>query len=331
MSSINGAAQVRALADEILQDETFSLEGPITYEDLSIVPIVRVDEMKFDFDYLNAAEALEAGVLIITEAGDAVNTILARNEGKKPILIEEAEVLVADGSQDRIVVSSIILQPGEERRIPVKCVHQPHGLRSGAGFSSLGAASAPMRASIKRQKYQSMMTDVEHYTPETAVDQGEVWSDVAKYSGGTGIKDPAKYTEALKKKRAKIQKATKKIKKKLPKKSCGFIAVDREGRIHALELYRSVRAFWKRVGIIESLLMDRKNKTQNPLEREAAWSKALQTVHQLRKIKDEEVIVKEGSDNLVIGTDELVGEAITSGIETETQSTILYCSLSTTS
>ncbi|MHA2066763.1 MAG: ARPP-1 family domain-containing protein [Candidatus Thorarchaeota archaeon] len=331
MSSINGAAQVRALADEILQDETFSLEGPITYEDLSIVPIVRVDELKLDFDYLNAAEALEARVLIITEAGDAVNTILARNDGKKPVLIEEAEVLVADDSQDRIVVSSIILQPGEERRIPVKCVHQPHGLRSGAGFSSLGAASAPLRASIKRQKYQSMMTDVEHYTPETAVDQGEVWSDVAQYSGGTGIEDPAKYTEALRKKRAKIQKEAKKIKKKLPKKACGFIAVDREGKVHALELYRSVRTFWKRVGIIESLLMDRKDKKQDPLEREAAWSKALQTVQHLRKIKDKEVIVKEGSDNLIIGTDELVGEAITSGAMANTQSTILYCSLSTTS
>ena len=134
-----GAAQVRSLADEFLLEELFSLETPITHDSLSFIPIVKSDKSPHS-DYINAAEALERGVLSITEIGNIVEAILAKNTGKIPILIEAAEVLVADGSQDRIVVENVILQPGEEKRIAVKCVHAPHGLRSGASFSSMGVA-----------------------------------------------------------------------------------------------------------------------------------------------------------------------------------------------
>ncbi len=138
MSTTNAANQIRFFADEILQHTSFSLEGPISHRGLSLVPIVPVNESAISDDFINAAEAFEIESLIITEAGDAVNTIIAMNTGQKTILIEESEVLVAPNSQDRIVVSSVLLQPGEEKRIPVKCVHAPHGLNQGAGFHSTG-------------------------------------------------------------------------------------------------------------------------------------------------------------------------------------------------
>ena len=193
--STNAARQIRAFADEILQQTSFSLESPISHKGLSLVPIIPMTESAINEEFINAAEAFEIESLVITEAGDAVNTIIAQNTGQKTILIEESEVLVAPNSQDRIVVSSILLQPGEEKRIPVKCVHAPHGLNRGAGFHSTGAGSLELRRTVRKMKYQSIMTDVEHYQPETAVSQEEVWSEVERYCKTLGMKDPTKYTD----------------------------------------------------------------------------------------------------------------------------------------
>lgn len=331
MSRIDGAAQVRALADEFLMNGIFSLERPVEYGSFSFVPITKTESTPEDVEYVNAAEALEKGDLVIQEGGDQVETLIAKNNGKQPVLIEASEVLLADGSQDRIVLQSIILQPGEEQRIPVKCVHAPHPLRKGSVYRSVGASGKGLRKSIHRMKYQSIMTDVDHYIPETAVNQGDIWNEVRDYAAVAGAKDPAKYTEALEKKQKEVTKVADQIRDQFPQNTCGLVVIKREDGLQAFELYRSSRAFEKRAGFIESLLMDDVVTDAWPLEGEAAWATAIQLIYRLREITDKEVIVKEGSDNLHIGIDELVGEAIVGqNLEVPAQS-ILYCTLAVSS
>ncbi|MHA1881595.1 MAG: ARPP-1 family domain-containing protein [Candidatus Thorarchaeota archaeon] len=325
-----GAAQIRSLADEFLLEELFSLETPLTHDSLSFVPIVKSDTSPHS-DYINAAEALERGVLSITEIGNIVEAILAKNTGQVPILIEAAEVLVADGSQDRIVVENVILQPGEEKRIAVKCVHAPHGLRGGAGFSSMGVAGGGLHKSMRRMKYQSIMTDVEHYTPAYAVDQSEVWSEVKEDGTDAGNTDPTKYQETLTKRRKEVSATTKKIRESLPKGVCGLVIMDRKGGVKSFELYRSPAAFQKRIGFIESIIMEHKSTGIGAIEREAAWATAIQLIHRMKQIKDEEVVVKSDSDNLHIGFDKLIGEAIVGSDSNNPDRPILYCTLSTPS
>ncbi|MFW9848654.1 MAG: ARPP-1 family domain-containing protein, partial [Candidatus Thorarchaeota archaeon] len=182
-----------------------------------------------------------------------------------------------------------------------------------------------------RAKYQSIMTDVDHYIPESAVDQGEVWEEVRGYASDAGASDRTKYTEALGKKQKEVTEAANQIRNQLPDDTCGVIVIKRESGIQAFELYRSSKAFQKRAGFIESLLMDDSITDTWPLEGEAAWATAIQLIYRLREITDKEVIVKDGSDNLHIGVDELVGEAIVGqNLEVPTQS-ILYCTLSVSS
>ena len=331
MSNVSGAAQIRALADEILLEGTFRMEGPISQQGLSIIPIVIADPTEASSDYLNAAQAMKTGALVITEAGDQVETILAHNTGSVPVLIEEGEVLRADGSQDRMVVASLLLQPGEQRRIPVKCVHAPHGLRAGAGYSSMGAASHRMRGSVKRQRYESIMTDVDHYTPEHAVDQGEIWGDVEHYCGVAGSSDRTKYTDSLEKQREKVREAAEKLRALLPEGTCGIIAIDSKGNVRAIEIYRSSQAFLSRAGLIESLLLAVLDEGTTPQEKEAAWAKALQILMKLKDISEDEVIVQEGSQNLHLRLEELTGEAITGKTRDDSPEVVLYCSISTTS
>jgi hypothetical protein len=328
---MDGAAQIRALADEFLMNGVFSLERPVEYGSFSFVPISKVESTPHEVDYINAAAALEKGTLIIQDGGDQVETLIAKNTGKRPVLIEASEVLLADGSQDRIVLQSTILQPGEEQRIPVKCVHAPHPLRAGSTYSTMGASGKGLRASIHKRKYMSIMTDVEHYVPETAVDQGDVWEEVSGYNARVGTSDPAKYTEALQKKQKEVTQAADQIRDQLPEDTCGVVVIKREEGIQAFELYRSARAFQKRAGFIESLLMDDLVTDAWPLEGEAAWATAIQLIYRLREITDKEVIVKDGSDNLHISVDELVGEAIVGqNLEIPAQS-ILYCTLAVSS
>jgi hypothetical protein len=282
-----------------------------------------VGESEGDKTYLNAAEALVTGVLLITEAGDAVNTILARNTGDEPVLIEESEVLIAPNSQDRIVVSSVIIQPGEEIRIPVKCVHAPHSLNQGAGFHSLGAGSLELKRKIRRMKYQSIMTDVEHYVPETAVDQNEVWDEVERYSKTLGFDDPTKYTDALAKVQEKASEVAKEIRESLPENTCGVVVVDSNGEVVALEMYRKPQAFWKRSGFIESFAVEHYDVKKKPVEGEAAWSSAVQMLFKLKDIDEENVAAKDDSDNAFIGLEDLKGEALLG----KDHKSVLYCTL----
>jgi hypothetical protein len=311
-------------------DETFSIERPVEYGSYSFLPIVLNTANGTPATYLNAAEAIEDGSLLISEVGDDVESILAKNLGSKPILIEAAEILRGDNTQDRIVLQSILLQPGKESRIPVKCVHAPHYLRGGAGFSSMGASGEALRKKIHLRKYASIMTDVDHYTPAAAMDQREVWDDVEGYVDGENESDQTKYTEALDRKRKELSNAAEQIRGLMPKDTVGVIVIQRESGIQAFELYRSGNAFQKRAGFIESLLMDKSITDSWPLEGEAAWATGIQLIYKMRDVTDEEVIVQEGSSNLHIGIDDLVGEAITGTTDDNTHH-ILYCTLSPSS
>jgi hypothetical protein len=282
-----------------------------------------VGQPETDENYLNAAEAFEQSVLSITEAGDAVNTILAQNTGKEPILIEESEVLVAPNSQDRIVVASVLLQPGEERRIPVKCVHAPHALSRGSGFHSIGAGSLGLKRKMRNMKHKSIMADVDQYIPETAVDQTEVWSEVERYSQTLGLDDPTKYTEALEKVHEKASEVAKEIRESLPKETCGVVVINSNGEAIAFEMYRKPQAFWKRSGFLESFAVEHYDVKKALVEGEAAFSSALQLLFKLKDIDEENIASKEDSDNAVIGFEDLKGEALFGN----DLKSVLYCTL----
>ncbi len=328
MSTENAAYHVRYLADEILQDRSYQLLEPLSHSGLSLVPIVMNADIDETMEYINAAEAFESETLIITEGGDQVNTLIAKNIGNIPILIEEGEVLIGIGSQDRIVVASVILQPEEDRRIPVKCVHEPHFLRTGASFHSIGAGGADLRASLKEMKYESIMTDVVNYCAESVVDQGEVWDKVEDYCRKLGIEDQTKYTDAIAKIKETVSDLANEIRNQLPLKTCGIIVISPEGKVIAMELYRNKQAFRKRAGFLESMLMEFSNLDKKSIEREAAWSKAVQLLLQMKDIKDEDVIAKAETQSVLIGLGDLRGEAILQKNVEDKRNITLYCSLS---
>ncbi|MFW9802306.1 MAG: ARPP-1 family domain-containing protein [Candidatus Thorarchaeota archaeon] len=325
MSATEATKQIRDFAGELLEGSTFSLEKPISHQGMSVVPIV-IAETTVSQDYINAAAALERGTLVITEAGDAVNSLLAKNTGDIPVLIEEAEVLVTGDSQDRIVVASVIIQPGEEIRIPVKCVHAPHGLNRGSTYSSIGGGSVPLKSGMRRMKYQSVMIDVEHYMPETAVDQSEVWAEVERQGKRLGIKDTSKYADAMDKIQKKTREIAEEIRNRLPENTCGFIVINTDGQPVALEFYRNSKAFRHRSGVLESLVAEYCDNEKKPVSEKTAREEALQLVGHLKRARKKEAISAKDSSNIVVGLGDLKGEAV-AGETREGLAKLLYFTL----
>jgi hypothetical protein len=114
------------------------------------------------------------------------------------------------------------------------------------------------------------------------------------------------------------------IRSSLPENTCGVIVIDSKGKTVAFEMYRRPQAFNKRAGYLELLTVDLFDVEKTPLAGEVAWSSALQTLLKMREIDDDNVASKDDSESVIIGLDELRGEAVLA----PGSKSILYCSLS---
>ncbi|MHA2208285.1 MAG: ARPP-1 family domain-containing protein, partial [Candidatus Thorarchaeota archaeon] len=170
--------------------------------------------------------------------------------------------------------------------------------------------SVSLKSGMRRMKYQSIMTDVEHYVPETAVDQNEVWAEVERHGRKLGIKDTTKYSDAMDKIQKKTKEIANEIRNKLPDNTCGFIVIDTDGQAVAMEFYRNSKAFKHRAGVLESLVAEYCDDEKGSVAEKTARTGALQLLKHLKKAKKKEAMATKDSNNIVLGLKDLRGEAV---------------------
>jgi hypothetical protein len=115
----------------------FALGDPWRPEESSItcvVPIIFIGDGTLN--YVTGKDAEDA--LEIVDSG-SIDTVTVLNKGKLPVFMRMGEVLVGD-TQNRALVVSRVIMPGQKRNITVKCVHASRPIRSGSGFKSYGYA-----------------------------------------------------------------------------------------------------------------------------------------------------------------------------------------------
>jgi hypothetical protein len=97
----------------------------IGHRNLTLVPLRGEGHQARFQDYLLASEAIDAGVLTVTEVDEAgtVPELLAVNDADRPILLIDGEELQG-AKQNRIVNTSVLLPPKSKKRIPVSCVEE---------------------------------------------------------------------------------------------------------------------------------------------------------------------------------------------------------------
>jgi len=148
----------------------YALARPVTYRNLTLIPVVSTKEVPDDkFDYVSLEEARKNGWVEIVElpGNEEVNRLQVRNTGPRPLLLLAGQLLIG-GKQDRIVGKDTVVPAGELVDVPVYCVE--HGRWSGSSeHFEYGGTQVP--GDVKRS---AMFRG-----------QQEVWNDVAEYNAQT--------------------------------------------------------------------------------------------------------------------------------------------------
>ncbi|MHA1986343.1 MAG: ARPP-1 family domain-containing protein [Promethearchaeota archaeon] len=299
---------IKKFATRVLNMEGLEIGAPVFLDEVSFVPIIKHEIPQEERDYLTLSEALENDLCQITDKGTEVAHIIFQNLGDIPILIEEGEIFLGQGTQDRICVGSVIVDPRTTMNISVKCVHAPHHLSRGSSFTYGGKASRGMLDEMRTQKFFNASIGAGAST----ISQSSVWKKVnEEMSNEKSVSDNTKYTLGIEARKGRVKKRSKKV--KFPKNTIGVVAIDNKGAIKGVEIYRSPHSFnIRKEGIFESLETNISWEPEGKGHFPNAKEKAKSMFVELSKLEENKNTMKQIEiDGLIINTEGLKGEAFT--------------------
>lgn len=127
-------------------------------------------------DYLLASEAIEAGLLTVTEVSESgsVPELLAVNQADKPILLLDGEELQG-ARQNRILNTSVLLPAHCKTRIPVSCVKAGRWQYTSRTFRPGNYAPSSLRQVKSRDVQRNLRAE-----GRATSDQNAVWNSVGE-------------------------------------------------------------------------------------------------------------------------------------------------------
>lgn len=226
-------------------------EPAIGHRNLTLVPLRGEGHQQRFQNYLLASEAIGAGLLIVTEVGEAgtVPELLAVNEADRPVLLLDGEELQG-AKQNRILNTSVLLPAKSKTRIPVSCVEEGRWSHVSPTFKAGNYAPSSLRQRKSRDVQHSLRA-----RGRAESDQGAVWDSVAEQIAACAAPSPTRamadavntLAEAL----ARYQEAL-----AYPAGTCGVVAAV-SGRFVAADAFDSpstLQAVWPR--LVASYAMD---------------------------------------------------------------------------
>ena len=301
---------IKKFASEVLAAENMGLGEPVIMNEITFVPILKHETPKSERDYLTLSEALEEGVCRIIDKGNEVAHIMFENLGKLSILVEEGEIFKGQGTQDRMSVGTVMVEPQSHLEIGVKCVNAPHGLSSGAHFGYGGKASRAMLSELRSMKYANAVGKI----PAFQISQGRVWDKVSEENDEEGNVGETQYIKSIENRQKRAKKRS--IKVEFPKNTIGVAVLNADGEFKGFEVHRSPHNFnIRKEGIFESLestiKWDSKGKgpMPKPIEKVNSLFKKLSNLEEGKDAVDQVEI-----EGLAINMDGITGEAHTGTI-----------------
>jgi hypothetical protein len=155
------------------------LGDPVTFEKLTMIPLVGPPTVEEEPDYLTLDEALAQNWAEVTEVSEqgSVPELRVVNKGTKPLFILDGEELVG-AKQNRVVNLTILVPAATTLTIPVSCVEAGRWRARSRAFTAAPRAQyASGRAKRMRQVTTSMRLNQSYHS-----DQTEVWADIAEKS-----------------------------------------------------------------------------------------------------------------------------------------------------
>src|SRR5260370_11091673 len=113
-----------------------------------ILPILR--ETSQERQYITLPETEN---VLVSDSG-TINKINLKNTSKKNVFVRSGTIFEGKGTQSRALTRSAVLYPGAEVALDVRCVHQTHGIRSGAEFKYGGITPLSVDAAVYSAGYR---------------------------------------------------------------------------------------------------------------------------------------------------------------------------------
>ncbi len=104
-------------------------------------------------EYITLGEALERGVLVVSEvsAGGSVPELMVENKGEAAVLILDGEEL-AGAKQNRVLNTTILVGPKSAAKIPVSCTEHGRWSYVSREFHASGNVMAPMLRQVNMER-----------------------------------------------------------------------------------------------------------------------------------------------------------------------------------
>lgn len=300
---------IKEFAKQIIDMDGMEIGSPIILEEISFIPIIKKEVPIDKRDYLTLSEALDGGFCKIIDKGNEVAHINFQNLGDLPILIEEGEIFKGSGTQDRISIGTVMVQPSDKIEIAVKCVHAPHYLSAGAKFGHGGKASRGMLNEIRTHKYGHAQMNA----PVSTIDQSKVWEKVnEEMKLEENVSDTTQYSQGVEERRKRAKKRIKKV--DFPKNTIGIVVINPKGEIKGVEIHRSPHNFKvNKEGIFESLETNISWKSIGKGPFSNSKEKAKSLFEKLSKLEEgKDALNQVEVEGLIINSEGLSGEALTS-------------------
>ena len=154
---------LQALSEESMGFRFGKPERPNESSLTCILPILR--ETSQERQYITLPETEQ---VLVFDSG-TINRVNLKNTSKKNVFVRSGTIFEGKGTQSRAIMRSAVLFPGTEVALDVRCVHQTHGIRTGAefkygGITPLSVDSRVYSAGYRPQDQHATWNAVRHTT-----------------------------------------------------------------------------------------------------------------------------------------------------------------------
>ena len=139
---------LQAISEESMGFRFGKPERPNESSLACILPILR--ETSQERQYITLPETEQ---VLVFDSG-TINKINLKNASKKNVFVRSGTIFEGKGTQSRAIMRSAVLFPGTEVALDVRCVHQTHGIRSGAEFKYGGITPLTVDSAVYSAGYR---------------------------------------------------------------------------------------------------------------------------------------------------------------------------------
>jgi len=146
--TISSSTILQAISEESMGFKFGKPERPNESSLACILPILRETSQVRQYITLPETEQV-----LVFDSG-TINKVNLKNASKSNVFVRSGTIFEGKGTQTRALMRSAVLFPGTEVALDVRCIHQTHGIRTGAEFKYGGITPLSVDSAVYTAGYR---------------------------------------------------------------------------------------------------------------------------------------------------------------------------------